>query len=221
VRTVVCYLDALQRIEKAKTTNHENTKAIAYFIEEAQDCFNSRSTSRNDTEEFLTCFNEARNNREAFFTSSQRLTDFSKTIRAKQLQTIGKLSSEDITLALRRIEKSANLDFANMKPKTWFFEGSTFESPNWTQSGKPFQINQAIKEKWLESLPKEQTLFNKLATWLMFPKQKALYNEIQQLKQEQQNPYDPSVNDPQDENSSGESDVEEDLALLDESDTGW
>jgi hypothetical protein len=181
VRTIVNYLDALQRIEKAKTESHEPTKAIAFFIEEAQDCFNSRSTARNESEELLTVFNEARNNKEAFFTASQRLTDFSKTIRAKQLQTIGKLSNEDITPALRRIEKAHSLDFSNMPAKTWFFEGKTFVSPTWTQSGKPYQINQAIKEKWLSSLPKEQTLFNKLAKWFMFPKQKALYEEIQRL----------------------------------------
>jgi hypothetical protein len=71
-----------------------------------------------------------------------------------------------------------------MKPRTWFFNGSAFLSPTWTQNGKPYQINQAIKQKWLESLPKSQTLFNKLCTWFMFPRQKALFEEIQRLKRE-------------------------------------
>jgi hypothetical protein len=166
VRTVVNYLDALQRTEKAQNPNHEPQKHIAYFIEEAQDCFNSRSSARLEMEEFLTVFNEARNNKEAFITASQRLTDFSKTIRSKQLYCIGKLNAEDITPFLRRLEKAHNLEFANMKPRTWFFEGSTFISPQWTQDGKPFQINSEIKQKWLDSLPKKKTLREKIKDYL-------------------------------------------------------
>lgn len=162
VRTVVNYLDALQRTEKAQNTNHEPQNHIAYFIEEAQDCFNSRSSARLEMEEFLTVFNEARNNKEAFITASQRLTDFSKTIRSKQLYCIGRLNPEDITPFLRRLEKAHNLEFANMKPRTWFFEGSTFESPTWTQNGKPNQINSEIKTAWLNSLPKSKTLTERI-----------------------------------------------------------
>ena len=106
IRTVINYLDQIQRTEKTNSANHENSKAIAYFIEEAQNAFSSRSTSSNETEEFLTVFNEARNNREGFFTSSQRLTDFSKTIRSKQIQCIGKLSNEDITPNLEDSKKN-------------------------------------------------------------------------------------------------------------------
>lgn len=157
VRTVVNYLDSIQRDQKAQNQNHEPEKSIAFFIEEAQDCFNSRSTARTDTEEFLTVFNEARNNQEAFYTASQRLNDFSKTIRSKQLYCIGKLNSEDITPFLRRLEKSHNLDFANMKPRHWFFEGQTFTSPEFKQCGKPYQINNEIKQLWLNSLPKPKT----------------------------------------------------------------
>jgi hypothetical protein len=171
IRTIVNHLDALQRDEKAKNPEHENTKAIAYFIEEAQNAFNSRSTSSNETEEFLTVFNEARNNREGFFTSSQRLTDFSKTIRSKQIQCIGKLSNEDISPNLRRIEKSQGLDFSNMKPRNWFYEGSLFVSPEFKQSGKPFQVNSEIKKLWLNSLPKKKTLAEKIHEWLTVKKE--------------------------------------------------
>jgi hypothetical protein len=156
VRTIVNYLDALQRQEKADSANHENTKAISYFIEEAQDCFNNRSSGRLEMEEFLTVFNEARNNREAFYTASQRLTDFSKTIRSKQLPCFGKLASEDITPNLRRIEKAQKIDFSKMQPKTWFFEGSTFTSPDFKQSGKPFQVNKVIKADYIKNLKPEE-----------------------------------------------------------------
>ena len=33
----------LQREEKLSSLNHENTNAIAYFIEEAQDCFTNEA----------------------------------------------------------------------------------------------------------------------------------------------------------------------------------
>ena len=118
-------------------------------------------------EEFMCVFNEARNNKEAFYTASQRLTDFSKTIRSKQLPCIGKLASEDITPSLRRIEKTHSLDFCNMKPRTWFFEGSTFLSPEFRQCGKPHIINREIKQQWLDSLPKPKrlTLAEKIMAW--------------------------------------------------------
>ncbi len=190
VRTVVNYLDALQREEKTKTENHESTKAIAYFIEEAQDCFNSRSSARIDAEEFLTVFNEARNQKEAFFTASQRLTDFSKTIRSKQLYCIGKMSSEDITPALRRLEKKHNVSFENMPSRQWFFDGETFTSPEWTQQGKPFQINRAIKLKWLESLPKPKPLKVRIFEWLTKPRPSNVHRmlEIQRQKRIEANP---------------------------------
>ncbi len=166
-RTVINFLDAQQRAEKARNPNHECTTAIAYFLEEAQNAFSSRNTSSTETEEFLTVFNEARNNREGFFTSSQRLTDFSKTIRSKQIQCIGKLSTEDITPNLRRIEKAQGLDFSNMKSRTWYYEGATFESPEFKQQGKPYIINSEIKQLWLDSLPKPKvlTLKDKIKAW--------------------------------------------------------
>ena len=168
IRTVINYLDSLQRAEKATNPNHENTKAIAYFIEESQNAFNSKSSQSLECETFQTVFSEGRNNKEGFLTNSQRLTDCSKTIRTKQYYCLGRLNVEDITPALRRIEKVHKLDFANMKPKTWYYEGLIFESPEFKQKGKPFKINDQIKQAWLDSLPKEkpkQTLSQKIANW--------------------------------------------------------
>lgn len=168
VRYVVNYLDQLQRTEKAHSPEHEIKKAIAYYIEEAQDCFNNRATSSTESEEFLTVFNEARNQKEAFFTASQRLNDFSKTIRSKQHLAIGSLSLEDITPSLRRLEKEHNLDFSRMKAKTWFYEGLTFESPNFKQNKKPFQINKALKAQLTPETPEQrkESLADKISKWL-------------------------------------------------------
>lgn len=51
VRTVINYLDKLQRESRSFTPDNEATQYIAYFIEEAQDSFNSRSTTRLEAEE--------------------------------------------------------------------------------------------------------------------------------------------------------------------------
>ena len=156
IRTTINYLDSLQRAERETNPNHEPTKSIAYFIEEAQDAFNSRSTTRLEAEEFLTVFNEARNQKEAFYTASQRLTDFSKTIRTKQLYCLGKINEEDKFNGLRRLEKLNNIDFSKIPQRTWFFEGETFVSPEWKQNGKPFQINREVKKRYVESLPRQK-----------------------------------------------------------------
>jgi len=188
VRYVVNYLDQLQRTEKAKSPEHINKKAIAYFIEEAQDCFNSRSTASTESEEFLTVFNEARNQKEAFFTASQRLNDFSKTIRSKQHLCIGSLSMEDLTSSLRRLEKEHNLDFSRMKAKTWFYEGLVFNSPEFKQNKKPYQINKALKAQLTPETPEQrrETLSDKVLKWLN-PKA-YLELELKKLEAQKQTP---------------------------------
>jgi hypothetical protein len=162
VRTVVNYLDRMQRIERETTATHEPKKYIAYFIEEAQDAFNSRSTVRLEAEEFLTVFNEARNQKEAFFTASQRLNDFSKTIRTKQLYCIGRINAEDKTSFLRRIEKNRKIDFSAMKQRSWFFEGKLFNSPTWKQSGKPYQINRELRAEFTQPTETKKPLLQRI-----------------------------------------------------------
>ena len=161
IRTVINYLDQQQRTERETRKGHEARRYFAYFIEEAQDCFNSRSTTRLEAEEFLTVFNEARNQKEAFFTASQRLTDFSKTIRTKQVYCLGKLSSED-TNPVRRLEKEFKIDFSRMPSRLWFMESETFRSPDWKQSGKPYQINKEVKKKYIDNLPKKKGFLTRL-----------------------------------------------------------
>ena len=155
VRTIISFLDALQRAERATTPKHEAKNYFAYFIEEAQDCFNSRSTTRLEAEEFLTVFNEARNQKESFFTASQRLNDFSKTIRTKQAYCIGRINPEDKTSFLRRLEKQYKINFSELSLRNWFFESKTFNSPWWKQQRKPYIINNQLKQKYLESLEQQ------------------------------------------------------------------
>lgn len=132
IRQVVNMLDNKQQIEGLKANNGNAKQNIAYFIEEAENAFTSRSTARNDCEMFLQTFNEARNNKETFFTLSQRLTDFSKTIREKQVKCLGKIGVGDISGDIRRIEKQSGVDLANMPRRTWLYEGKRFISPEWT-----------------------------------------------------------------------------------------
>jgi hypothetical protein len=129
------------------------SKNLCYFIEEAQDSFNSRSTTRLEAEEFLTVFNEGRNEKEAFFTALQSLSDFSKTVRTKQTYVLGRINSEDKSPAIRQIEKQSNIDLSKMPLRTWFFKGETFVSPNWIQQGKPFICNRQLKAKFNSQQP--------------------------------------------------------------------
>jgi hypothetical protein len=180
VRQVVNYLDTLQREARQTTEDNEAKNYIAYFIEEAQDCFNSRSTTRLESEEFLSVFNGGRNQKESFFTASQRLTDFSKTIRTKQIYCIGRVSEEDKGYGLRRIEKFYNLDFSRTPQRSWFVEGlnKSFLSPEWSQRGKPFQINNELRRIWNTSTspqkPQKEGLLTKIVKAL-FPQQKKTY----------------------------------------------
>ncbi len=170
IRKIICHLDDQQRAEKARTATHENSKAIAYVLDEIQDAFTNRNTARLDMESFLCIYAEMRNSRESLFSSSQRLTDVSKAVRAKALYCLGKLNPEDLSPFLRRTERIHKIDFANMPQRTWFYEGSTFTSPEWKQQGKPYKINAEIIQEWLNSLPKQKTvsLKEKIAKWFNF-----------------------------------------------------
>jgi hypothetical protein len=166
IRTVINYLDDYQRKEKAVSAKHENSKKIAYFIEEFENCFNGRSTLRLDAETFLTTFNEARNFNEAFFTCSQRETDCSKTLRTKQLMAYGKIPESDKSAYHRRLEKEYNIDLSNMKPRTWLIEGKLITAPEWTQSGKPCIINRILREKYSAQAPAPKpNLMQRLRDW--------------------------------------------------------
>jgi hypothetical protein len=83
---------------------------------------------------------------------------------------LGALNIEDVSPDLKRLEKLHGIDFSKMKPKTWLYNGELFTSPTFTQNGKPYQINQTIKQAWLNSLPHKETLSQKIAKWLK-PKQ--------------------------------------------------
>jgi hypothetical protein len=172
VRQIINYIDSTQRAEKEENPDHTPKNTIAYFIEEAQDSFNTRSTARIDSEEFLTVFNEARNQRESFFTASQRLNDFSKTIRTKQNYALGRINSEDRNPAIRAIEKDLNLNLAKMPLRNWLYNGQKFESPIWVQSGKPYIINRNLRalfsQKPAQTKTKEHNTL-KFFKYLLFP----------------------------------------------------
>jgi hypothetical protein len=214
VRFVINYCDTLQRAEKEQSPTHENTKALCYFLEEAQNIFSSHSTSSADMAEFLSVFNEGRNFKESFVTACQRLNDFSKTIRTKQLQIIGKLSSEDLTPAFRKLEKKLKIEFAEMKPRVWLYGETLFNSPEFKQSnGKPFLINRTNREAWINSQPKPQklTLAEKISGFLktVFVDNrdpKTLTNLTDDSQDLDQSIYN--------ENETQDNDTEEDLALL-------
>lgn len=54
------------------------------------------------------------------------------------------------------MEKRHNVDFSKMPYRQWFFEGETMTSPEWKQSGKPFQVNKATKKAFIANLEKPE-----------------------------------------------------------------
>jgi len=208
VRTVTNYLDRLQRDSREETQDNEAKGYISYFIEEAQDCFNSRSTTRLEAEEFLTVFNEGRNQKEAFYTASQRLNDFSKTIRTKQTYCIGKIPEEDKSIAIRRLEKKYEIDFSKLKAREWCFEGKTFSSPTWKQSGKPYQVNKEIKKRFIDQLKpqsqKKKSIFAKFLNRF-----KPLETRIREYNEAQSGKLTKGFNEEENENEQWEEENEE------------
>lgn len=153
---------------------------------------------RTESETFSSVFNEGRNNKESFFTASQRLSDFSKTIRTKQTYLIGKINMEDITPQIRRIEKQYNLDLTETPLRTWYFSGKTLVSPQWKQNKKPFIINAEIRKEYNQpnqpinyklipaSEPKNKSLFAKILN-AIFPATQNTNNSNEDSEDETEN----------------------------------
>lgn len=156
---MINHLDEQQREQIEQSETHQPLKSISYTLEESQDIFNCCSTLRTDSETFMCVFNEARNNNESFFTASQRLNDFSKTLRTKQSYCIGKINPEVITPQIRGIEKLYNINLAELPLRTWLYEGKTFVSPTWTQNKKPFIINAEIRKDYFKSTNSQPTKY--------------------------------------------------------------
>ena len=208
IRTIVNYLDDLQRQQKEVSITHDNTKRIAYFIEEFENCFNGRSTLRLDAETFLTTFNEARNFNEGFFTCSQRETDCSKTLRTKQLMAYGKIPDCDKSPYHRRLEREFNVDLSNMAQRTWLIEGKTITAPTWTQSGKPHIINRELGEKFNSQQPQKPSLKERFKRWLNGEYYKAPSQaEIEESEQLEQQAHDDNEEDSQGDGLMSEGDV--------------
>ena len=147
IRKIVCYLDALARQAKENYPNHQINQFMTYFIDESQAVFDQRSTNRINCETFLSAYSESRNNGESFIFSSQRQVELAKMVRGKALKVLSTLDFEDVTPYLRRIEKAHNINFATMPKRHWYFEGSTFVSPEFKQSGKPYIVNEELEKE--------------------------------------------------------------------------
>jgi len=154
-RTVILYLDSIQRREIEQTANHAPQKSVSFFTEEFEGTFSNRATLRTDNEEFQAVFNECRNMKESFFTCSQRENDCSKTLRAKQLQLYGKIPECDKSPYHRRLEKQFNVNFSNLPQRNWIYNGKVIISPTWKQEGKPFICNRTLRANYSEPKPKK------------------------------------------------------------------
>jgi hypothetical protein len=189
IRSICNYLDDLQRQEKEESQTHENKYKIAYTIDEFSSVFSNRSTLRTDAEVFMSTFAECRNFSESFWFSLLRESDGAKTLRVKALNAYGKIPECDKTPYHRRLEKQYNVNLSNMEPRTWLIEGKTIVSPEFKQQGKPYIINQAIREKWFARMPKQEPTKAKEPFLLKFLKAINLFNpfggSVEETKKEE------------------------------------
>jgi hypothetical protein len=171
IRSIINYLDDQQRLEKEQSPTHENKFSIAYVIEEFSDCMNNRLTARLEAETFLSLFNEGRNFSEAFFTCQQYEQDSAKTLRVKQISALGKLSESQKMPYHRKLERLYNLNLSDMKQRTWLIEGKIITVPNWSQVGKPYIINRALRAKYSQQPQPKKIGFwkNALKTLALLP----------------------------------------------------
>lgn len=223
IRRICNYLDDLQRAEKEQSPTHENKFKIAYTIDEFSDVFSNRSSLRIDSETFLGTYNQGRNFGESFFFSLLRESDGAKTLRVKALNAYGKIPESDKSPYHRRLEKQYNVNLSNMQPRTWLIEGQIIKSPDFKQSGKPFIINRALRAQYNSQQPQPQKqgfIARFMAKRKLIIQQKQLKLR-QRLINSQNNNDDPSVYDYENPKATQEDDMEEDLALLNDSDMGW
>lgn len=118
----------------------------------------------------------------------------SKILRTKQVYCFGKINSEDVNPQIHRIEKLNNVDLTTLPLRTWFYEGKTFESPQWTQSKKPFIINAEIRKEYNQP---NQPINYKLIPASHKPKNKGLLRRILSAlttQSNQQSNYDQTAN---------------------------
>ena len=177
-----------------------------------------------DSLELFTLFTQSRSDANIHYLAiGQRLNDISTKVVERLRVLVGLTLGENSLRKLKAMipDNETKKRIQQLPKRHWIYlDGKTnpeIEIPEFKKEGTVNYVKPQIQQPQPQ---KPIGFFRALWNWeklnIQRANQRALANQ-----QKRQNPFDPSVNDPQDPTSSGESDVEEDQALLEEEDQLW
>jgi len=244
--TFVIYQIYRKQYLRAKAGNLETVNEHYWFlIEEAHNLLDSSVIAKKTFNKLRKIQNEFRNLKMHMICAALRLQDLSPKIRSKMSILLSRVSLDDYQLKVRNLLRNSEYrDLITLLPKGKFVFPELdlmLTTEPFMQQGKPQLWNKPEQPRITQQPEpiKPLSLLEKIFPILQIRRQKQrqqqqengkyeawkrdrLYHRVtEDPEPEQPLSEDPSVNEPENPEATGESDVEEDLALLDDSDMGW
>ena len=222
--TYVIYQIYRKQYLRAKAGRLETVNENYYFLcEESHNLLDSTVIAKKTFNKLRKIQNEFRNLKMHLICVALRLQDLSPKIRSKMSILLSRVSLDDYQLKVRMLLRNSEFrDIITELPKgTFIFPELNLKltTEPFKQEGTPYLWHKAEQPQ-----PQQpQGLLERLQNWQHKRHNKAVntYQVRRVINAEQNDDDDPSVNDYDDPEQTGESDCEEDLALLNDSDMGW
>ncbi len=217
---VLEFLYEMQSAEIDRNPDYKHHYLVV--LEEIQNCFGTYSMNSDDSLELFTIFTQSRSDANLHYVAiGQRLNDISCKVVERLRPFIGLTLGENSLRKLKAmIPDDETKKLIQQLPKRhWIYlDGKLnpeIEVPIFKKEGKAEMIKPQVQQP---KQPKKVGFFRALWNFekANYEKGKARYQAAHSNQS-----FDPSVNDPQDPEATGESDLEEDEALLNEEDMGW
>jgi len=223
--TFIIYTVYRRQYLRARAGNLETVNENYYFIcEEAHNLLDSTVLAKKTFNRLRKMQAEFRNLKMHLICVTLRLQSLSPKIRSTMSILCSRVSLDDYQLKVRNLLRNSEFkDVITELPKGQFVFPELdllLTTEPFKQNGAPYEVKLQVEQQQ----PKPQRPRGLIR--LLWDVAKINWNEAknqaqQKAKKKEQNPFDPSMNDPADPEATGESDLEEDLGLLEESDTGW
>jgi hypothetical protein len=196
----------------------EYTHHYLIVLEEIQNCFGTYSMNSDDSLELFTIFTQSRSDAQLHYVAiGQRLNDISCKVVERLRPFIGLTLGENSLRKLKSMipDDETKKRIQSLPKRHWIYlDGKTNPEiviPEYHKEGKAIRLKPTVKPQ-----PQPQGLIQRFQNW-----HKAITEKQQrQLRRQHIQNDDPSVysDDPE---ATQEDDMEEDLALLNESDDLW
>ncbi len=220
---VLQFIYSMQQSEIDRTPEYAHHYLIV--LEEIQNSFGTYSMNSDDSLDLMTLFTQSRSDANIHYLGiGQRLNDISCKVVERLRPFIGLTLGENSLRKLKAMipDDETKKRIQQLPKRHWIYlDGKTnpeITIPEYKKQGTITYLRPQIVEK-----PKPKGLLGRLQNYMA--KQKMI-NRQRYLKQvinseEQNEDDDPSINNPDDPEATGESDLEDDLALLSENDDLW